>query len=249
MRVLPLVLGLMPLVGCGGFGLSGGVEDGALDAGEGLWDDGADDGDGFEAPDDDGRGEVLSETTVALEGRVYAITPAGFRVTEPPGLDALFGEVLDRDVLVFVADETDAALTLNVSLAASDGRQDPCEAVRAFPAGDWTSNPAFEVGPGRLDTSFGGNAASFRDLSLSGIFDADGGAWRYGMLSAMLDTRELAPALGGIDDVCGLVEDLGGACTACSDGEEACFSLVLEDIVADEVPVAYDATPDVSSCR
>lgn len=238
MRLLPLVL--LPLVGCGGFGLATPVVE--LDDTAGSFAD-------VDPGDDEGLAGELPETTVSLEDRVYAVEPGQLSVAEPPGLDALIGEILDRPVLVHVAAESEAALSLEVALAATDGDQNPCEAVRAFPAADWSDNPRFVAGPGRLDTRFAGNPASFRDLELAGTFDADGGAWRDGTLSATLDTRELAPALGGLDDVCGLVAELGGSCFACDDGADACFALRLEDIVADAVDVTFDATPDAGSCR
>jgi hypothetical protein len=238
MRLLPLVL--LPLLGCEGFGLATPVLE--LDDTAGSFADDVSTGDESLAGD-------LPETTVPLTDRVYAVTAGQLSVAEPPGLDGLIGEILDRPVLVHVAAETEATLSLEAALAAPDGDQNPCEAVRGFPAADWSGNPRFVAGPGRLDTRFAGNPASFRDLELTGAFDADGGAWREGTLSATLDTREIAPALGDIDDVCALVAELGGSCFACEDGADACFALRLDGIVADAVDVAFDPTPDTAGCR
>ncbi|MES2639228.1 MAG: hypothetical protein V4850_07080 [Myxococcota bacterium] len=191
--------------------------------------------------------ETLPATSANLDDTLFVIDRASMRVTEPPGLDALFGEVLDRDVFVYVADATSSTIDLAVTLAGTDGEQDLCEAVRAFPEGDWSANPVFDVGPGELSTSFGGHPATFRSLLLSGVFDESGTAWRDGTLAAELDTRELAAALGDVDG-CDLVADLGGECVACDDGVEACFALHIEGIIADRVDTSFDDTPDARGC-
>ncbi len=242
MRALPLVVvTTLVLQGCG-FGLT-------------LEPEGAVVEDGTEAPDPgddpsggDAEGLALPATAVELDGKLYAISPDAMRVTQPPGLDGIFDQVLDRDVLVYVESESSTTLELAVALAGPNGRQDPCEAVRAFPAGDWTENPVFDVGPGSLTTQFGGHPATFRDLALSGVFDEYAFSWREGTLSALLDTRELEPALGDVGDACGLVEDLGGSCVACDDGEPACFELRIEEIVAELVDAPFEVAPDTRGC-
>lgn len=256
MRAFSLValssLMLSPLVGCG-FGLTpepdGFVDPGDAEVAPGGEDElpGVDDTDEQGGDSGSGDDDTLPATTAPLDETLYVIDRATMRVTEPPGLDALFGEVLDRDVFVYVSRETAATIELAVTLAGTDGQQDPCEAVRTFPEGDWSANPVFDVGPGELATSFGGHPASFRSLLLSGVFDESGAAWRDGTLAAELDTRELAPALGDVDG-CDLVADLGGECGRCDDGVEACFALHIEGIVADRVETRFDDTPDARGC-
>jgi hypothetical protein len=238
--VLPSLLPAFLLAGCN-FGLSLGAGD--LEAAGDLPDaaEGSD-------PPGDTPDDGLPETEVALDGNLYAIHPASMQVVEPAGLDALFGDVLDRDVLVYVESESAAALQLDVALASPEGRQDRCEAVRRFPAGDWTQNPVFDVGPGELAASFGGHAAAFRSLVLSGVFDASGGEWTDGTLDAQLDTRELAPALSGQGDLCALVESLGGACEPCDDGAPFCFALRIAGIAGERVDAPFDPGLDGSAC-
>jgi hypothetical protein len=195
-------------------------------------------------PEDDAEDDPTAPVTaVDLTGRVYGITLANLDVVEPPGVGALLAQEVDRDLLVYVAEETAASLTFAVALAAANGAQDPCETVRTFPVADWSDNPYFVAGPGVLEASFGGSPASFRDLELTGTFDADGGAWREGTLSAELDTRELAPALGGLGDLCELLADLGGTCEPCGDGADACFTLRVEDVVATQRSTSFDIDP------
>ncbi len=186
----------------------------------------------------------LPPTAVSLVGMTYAIGADTMVIVDPPGLDGFKDQILARDVLVFVAGQDQEALKLNIALAGADGAQDVCEAVRTFPTADYSRNPAFEAGPGELHTTFGGgHAAAFRELELTGIFDEYAFNWRNGTLDAMLDGRELAPALPKGADVCKLVDGMGGACEPCDDGEEACFHLRIEQVVAERVEIEFDVTP------
>lgn len=243
MRLLLAAALTLPLSACS-YGLTGATDEAPFDTGGLAADPGT--------PDDEAAAtgdEEAAPTAVEVEGKLYAISPDDLTVMEPAGLDAVFDEVLTRDVLVYVEDETSETLMLDVALAGADGRQDPCEAVRQFPAADWSRNPVFEAGPGELATSFGGQPATFRHLQLGGTFDEYAFAWREGTLSAQLDTRELQAALPREDDLCGLVEDLGGACEPCDDGEEACFALRLEDIVAELVDGSFEPRNRSTDCE
>lgn len=241
MRSFPLVSSLLlALTGCN-FGLSMETELGGADAPLEEDTDAA-------APGVS-EGDALPETAVDLTDKLYAIPATSLHVTEPPGLDSIFDQVLDRPVLVYVESETDSTLQLDVALAGTDGRQNPCEAVRRFPAGDWSENPVFAVGPGELTTSFGGHEATFRNLEMSGVFDEYAFAWHDGILSATLDTRELAPALPGVDDMCELVEALEGECEPCDDGADACFAVRIEGIVADLLDDTFEVEPDPDTCQ
>jgi hypothetical protein len=243
MRALVSLTLLLPLTACS-YGLSALNDGTAADTGlvdvedDGPADTNADDG----APEPDAVQDNLS-------GRVYSLAAADMTVVEPPGLDALFGEVLTRDLLVYVANADARSLTLDIALAATDGGQDACEAVRQFPAADWTDNPSFVAGPGQLDTTFGGgHPASFRKLLLAATFAPDGSGWSDGTLDAVLDTRELSPALPELGDLCEFVSRLGGECSNCDDGEPYCFVLSVEGVDAREVDVPFDPTPAASSC-
>lgn len=205
------------------------------------------DGSGLDEPADTAGADVTSglpPTAVSLKGMTYGIAADAMTITDPPGLDGFKDQILSRDMLVYVAGEDDDALELDIALAAADGTQDVCEAVRTFPPADFSQNPAFAAGPGEVHTTFGGgHAASFRDLELTGIFDEYAFNWREGTLDAMLDGRELAPALPKGADVCELVDGMGGECVACDDGDIACFHLRIEQIVAEKLEIAFDTTP------
>lgn len=192
--------------------------------------------------------EDLPETAVDLEGKLYTLTAADMVVTQPPGLNGLWDQVLTRPMLVQVAGESDASLSLLAALGTESGEQDPCESVRRFPDADWSANPVFDAGPGLLSTSFGGSPATLRDVQLGGVIDEYGFGWRDGTMAATVDTRELRAALPEIDDLCALVETLGGECIACDDGEPACFALQITDITAHYSEAEFDSTPDRDGC-
>jgi hypothetical protein len=192
--------------------------------------------------------EELEPTEVGLEGKLYSVTARNLTITEPAGLDAMAEDMLDKDILVYVEEESADELTMMVALSGTDGLQDPCETVREFPAADWSQNPVFDVGPTDLDASFGGEPAQLRDVRMSGVFDRSGFAWRDGTLSAIMDARELEGALGDID-VCELVQELGGSCNSCRDGKAFCFALEIEDILAEKIEADFDTTPGRSRCN
>jgi hypothetical protein len=191
----------------------------------------------------------LPETAVDLEGRLYVMEAADMHVAQPPGLDGLWSKVLSRPLLVYVAGESSTALQLSAAIGTAEGEQDPCERVRTFPEADWSENPVFDAGPGVLDTSFAGTPATLEKVRLSGVVDEFGFGWRDGTLDAVVDTRDLRAALGGMDDVCGLVSELGGSCFACADGEEACFTLAIDGVSARYSESPFDTSPDRSGCR
>ena len=202
-------------------------------------------GENADVPDE----EVLPPTSVDLEGKLYTLTAADMHVVQPPGLDGLWEQVLTRPLLVQVAGESEASLSLLAALGTESGEQDPCESVRRFPDADWSANPVFDAGPGVLDTSFGGSPATLREVRRSGGVDEYGFGWRDGTLDAVVDTRELHAALSSIDDLCALVDTLGGECVACADGEPFCFDLSVAEITAAYSEAPFDPTPDTSGCR
>jgi hypothetical protein len=218
------------LGGCGAMGLVEIYEDSAATDLPNSTDDG----------DEAGGGAAMS---TSIAGELYAIDPADIEVIEPPGLAASFSELLDRDVLFYVAGEDETRIRIDLALAAADGSQDPCESVLELPTADWSEQPRFQVGPGQLDVSFGGHPATLRQLVLTGTFAADGSGWSGGTMSAEADARELAPAVGDGVDVCALVEGMGGDCHACDDGAPQCFTLAFDQVSARRSSEAFDPAP------
>ncbi len=194
---------------------------------------------------DSGMSAALADsatpTTVALSGKLYVIAPADLNLVDPAGLNDLFHAALKDNVLVYVAQESQTSLTLDLSLAGSDGKQNPCEKVRTLPTAQW-ENPTFVAGPGEMDVSFAGTPATLRHLTVSGTFDQYAFNWRDGSLTAQLDGRELSSALGGAD-ACTLVANAGGSCEACDDGVVACVTLTFAGVVASQSNDSYDTSP------
>lgn len=210
------------LAACGAIGLQGAEADAwsALDTGP-AWD---------------------WEVSVALTGRTFSIAPENLPLVEPEGLAPLLEGALATRVLVHVDEETADTLALAVTFAAADGYQDPCQPIVRLPDARWT-DPAFAAGPTEMTTSFGGHPATLRDVGFTGVFDKWGVGWTEGTLDATLDAREVDPALPEGLTTCALLDDLGGACAACEDGEPACVTLRFEGVVADLVDVAWERDP------
>lgn len=227
MRVLILVLSSV-LVGCGGVGLEA-MPDEVVP--------------GTADPTADDAGVAAAATTGDLGGELFVIHRAGLEVVDPPGLDTMLDQVLDRDVLFYVAAEESTRIRIDLALAGTTGAQDPCATVVELPTADWSHNPVFEVGPGRLEVPISGALTTFRDLTLTGTFAEDGTSWSDGEMSAELDARELAAAVPEGTDVCGLVEAMGGACHACDDGAKTCFTLAFDHVGGEKVGLEFDPTP------
>lgn len=202
--------------------------------------DGTSEGDWASIPEEDeGWGWTVESD---LTGRTYSIAPEHLPLVEPEGLGPFLEEALTTRVLVHVDRQDGDSLDLSVTMAAADGRQDPCQPIVAIPSASWM-NPYFEAGPTVMTTTFGGHPATLSDLFFSGVFDRWGVGWTEGTLVATLDGREVDAALPEGLTTCGLLEDLGSACIPCADGEPFCVTLVFEGVVADLVDLEWQRDP------
>ncbi len=220
MRTLPLLL--LPLSGC--FGLQSNI---SVDTG--YWGDSA---------ESETNGTPVSED---LTGKVYAVGPTDMTLVEPAQLAELYLENVGKDILIYVASETTTTLQLQAALAADDGSQNPCETVRDLPQADWL-NPSFQAGPADMEIGFGGQPATLQDVELTGTFSPDAGSFGDGTLAGVVDARELAAALGGID-ACEMLDGMGSSCIPCDDGELQCASVRFEDVQGTEASMSFDPTP------
>ena len=191
--------------------------------------------------------DTLPPAEVTLEGLVFGIGVGDFDVAEPAGADALVDQLFTYDVLIYVEEELSDSLHLDLSLAGSDGYQNPCEPVVALPKAEF-DNPSFQSGPADLPATLGGEPVTLYDFTLTGAFDAYAFGWHAGTLAADFDAREVDPALPEGLLACDLLAGLGSPCRACTDGDVRCFSLELVNIEAALVSWPFDPTPDSSGC-
>ena len=185
---------------------------------------------------------------VDLTRRLYSIASDDIAIVEPSQMGAVKDQLFTSNLLIYGSDISGDRMQMVMALAGADGQQSRCEPVRSMPTADWSENPYFVVGPGRVETSFGGTPAAFYDFTLSGVFARDGSAWTDGALSMTLDGRELAASLG-TNDICPLVESLGGACEACADGNVSCVNLRMTVTRAVEMRDATFDPRETGDCQ
>lgn len=230
---IPLfVLTACGLTACGGIGFAPMVEDdGSLDASL-----------------DESEQTVQADdglVNVEMAGRTYSTHLAELAVLEPSGLQPLLEQAAEEELLFHVVDEGDDRLDIVMTVAGRDGAQDVCQPVYSLPQADWT-NPDFYIEDGETEIAVAGQPLVLDQLDLEAKVTADGQVWEEAVLTSIIDTRDL---LGGSlpegTNVCHLVEELGGACLACSDGEEACATLQLGlEAALVDIDFDPDARPD-----
>jgi hypothetical protein len=196
----------------------------------------------------DDLGVVEPPVEVVLEGATYAVALDDVTVIEPPGLATVFEELDTGTVLFHVVREEAKIIDLAIALGDTDGRQSECEPVHALPPADFSGNPWLEIHGAALPLSMGGHPVSLDYMGLTAFFSPDGEEWQSGTLSAVLDTRELAPLFKDGTDVCALVEGMEGVCEPCSDGAIACVDVELDNVVGHQVPIRFDPDLDTSGC-
>lgn len=197
-----------------------------------------------------GEALVVTEPPVAvvLDGTTFSVDLTAVTVVQPPGLATLFSELDSGPALFHVLHEDDSIMELAIALGDVDGGQSPCEPVHRLPAADFTQNPWLEIHGASLPLSMGGHPVTMDYMGLSALISSDGARWDAGSLSAVLDTRELAPLFKDGTDVCALVEGMEGVCEPCPDGAVACVAVELDNVRARQVPILFDPDLDTSGC-
>ena len=191
------------------------------------------------------REDLAAPEVGALEGRTWSVDLAHAEFVEPAGLGGLLSDDDDMELLFHTTEERDDGFDMLVTLADGDGGQDPCERVVELPAAVWTGGAEFAVGGSALEIPINSEAITLSDLELAGVLSEDATAWEDGELHGLVDTRELAGALGDLDydGICELIELAKGSCGPCEDGVEACFELHLADLYGEERSLDFEADP------
>lgn len=191
--------------------------------------------------------EAAPRVQAGLAGRTYRVDLTSVQAVQPSGLSALMATSGSDFLLFHVLDESADELSMVVTLAASDGRQNPCEPVQSLPTADWSGNPRFSIERGSVGMRIGGEDVTLYETRLAATVAEDATLFSDGDLEATIDTRELGDALGETD-VCELVEAMDGSCTACDDGAVRCVEVILAEIIGVEVNFGFDPENDGSSC-
>lgn len=189
-------------------------------------------------------GTALSDPA-SINGNTYAIGLDSGRFVEPAGIGSTLADLASNKVLLNITAADATSLTFRGAISQETNTdQDTCvPSLDDFPAADFSSQPDFSfLAPDGLSLSVAGFDVSIASLSITGTFAADGSYFGGGELAGELDVRDLAPVLGDLlgsedpDELCGLVIAAGITCSTCaSDGQPYCASILIDQIVAEEV--------------
>jgi len=183
------------------------------------------------------------EAGVGLVGKTYVVNLDTARFVKPAGVGSLLLGMLEQHLLLGVTAVSDTEIQIlgASSKSKEDTEQNTCESSIDFPTAAF-SEPFFSVGPERTTLSVSGMDVVISDLILSGDFASDASYIGGAILAGLIDARDLAGVLvdnGLIEDedpnaVCELIATFGVLCEACTDGEDYCLSIYVDQITAME---------------
>jgi hypothetical protein len=230
-----LALPLLVLAGCGTLGLSfmGFGEDEAPES------DTADTAEPGPPPVD-----------ASLEGRTWEADLATASIPEPQGLSGLMALMDSTVVLFHIENHADYSLDLTFALTDASGQQDLCQPVLDFSGADFSQNPWLVVERTSIDLTINGETVQLRDAQLELQVATYGQGFTNGWIVTEVDGRELDIALGDriSSSVCEILDAMGTECHACSDGDESCFFIRIEDLEGNDYGGPFDPDVDASLC-
>ena len=185
------------------------------------------------------------DANVDLTNKTYVVDLDSARFVKPAGVGGLLLGMLEQYILLGVTSVSDTEIQMlgAISKSKEDENQDTCDPSINFPtAADFTTAPFFSVGPESTELSVAGISVVINDLMIAGDFASDGSYIGGAILAGLLDARDLAGVLvdnGLIEDddpnaVCELIATFGVLCEACTDGEDYCLSIYVDQITARE---------------
>ncbi len=205
--------------------------------------------------------DLGSALSGSIAGNTYAVDISSGTFVKPAGVGALLGDAFSNNILIGILDDSGDALEVRGAISIEGVYdQDMCsETLDDFPAADFSDSPYFEIPEGDLTLTLMGFTATIYDLSVSGMFAADGSYFGGGELRGNLDARDLVNIIADLievesaDDICGLVAGFGVPCEPCTDGEVYCVGVEVVDLVAQNtntevVPVTADDIAANAEC-
>ena len=168
-------------------------------------------------------GDPVSDVT----GYTYDVNLADVTWNSPKSASLLIGSI-ETSHLLFMVESIDTTSGL-IDLVGAAGWDDPtleqypCASPINFEPADFTTNPAFGVGPADATLVVSGYDVNVWDLGMSGTFAEDGESLLDVQITGMLDVREFT--VGSVE-ACDAVTFLGDKCVACpNDGVEGCLEV------------------------
>lgn len=173
-----------------------------------------------------------------LTGQKFIVDLQNARFLEPAGVAELLLGQLEDDIMLSATSVSDSEIEM-IGALGTGGVQDECtESLNDFPAASY-SDPHFELGPQDTPLAVAGLEITINDLFISGDFASDCSGFGGGTLAGQLDARTLAPLLGDLlgitdpDEVCTTLTGFGVTCGACSDGENYCVDVLVDQLNAE----------------
>jgi len=181
-----------------------------------------------------------SPVTSLDEGATYALDFTSGRWVEPAGVGSILEAYLEASMLLSVVNVSGASLDMRFGLGLEEDpeQQDFCQTTTELRGLDYSDAPYFQLGPADLELSIGGVELEFLDFMLSGTFASDYSYIGGAVFAGSIDTRPLGELLLGEDDpdaVCDLMVGFGVSCVECPGGGDYCLSVVIQDLVAEEI--------------
>lgn len=168
-------------------------------------------------------GDPISDVT----GYTYDVNLADVTWNSPKSASLLIGSI-ETSHLLFMVESIDTENDL-IDLVGAAGWDDPkleqypCASPIDFEPAEFSTNPAFGVGPANATLVVSGYDVNVWDLGMSGTFAWDGESLLNVQITGMLDVREFT--VGSVE-ACDAVTFLGDKCVACpNDGVEGCLEV------------------------
>lgn len=169
-----------------------------------------------------------------LTAQTYEVDLAAATWVQPNGVGDFIGGYLTTTLLLGIESATETELEMMGALSvegSSPAEQDYCLPTIDFPTADFSGNPRFEIGPTDISLSLGGASVDVSDFTVTGAFAADGSDFHNGTIEGLIDTRPIDVMLGQDEgSVCAYAGIFGASCERCSDGEDYCLAMELEDV-------------------
>jgi hypothetical protein len=216
------------------------ADDGGTDGGDTGSDGGADGGsadtggsDGGTDGGTDGGDDGVPDVSCIADGVTWSVDLAGGNWVEPAGVGSFISGAIEDQPLLTITGVSGSEISMAVSVAA-DG-----ECVD-FPTADFSDNPSFDIGPVDVEFSVSGYFIPVSELEMSGTFSSDCSTIEDLRLAGALDVRDMGDIFEGLvgtsdpGTICSYLSFLGASCGACSDGEDYCLGVEVQEIPAEE---------------
>lgn len=189
-------------------------------------------------------GDVGTTMVESPVGRTYLLDVRTGRLAMLPGASDILEQVLsDVVVLVEVVEENLLGRTLEVRGAYAEAQggewvQDPCLPSLEFPEpADFSEAPFVELDAGALTGTADGVEFALGPDPITGAFAPDASSLAGVSMAFQLDTRTIpVDPTWSEGDLCEFLASLDLPCGGCGDGDPLCLKVVVDSIVAPELP-------------